>query len=176
MPDLELYQLYGADNARVDIEEAKNLAQSMPEKVNAMQQELAQQLVAMDASKPYFNPDTKHKIPNKDKVCTPLKSQRNGKTVSVSFKENGSKVVQGYLMVTFNGGSNVEEWFRHDAVLNEDGSLTAELPDGTTHYLFSLIDENGFLVSFPKLDDMSTAKKKKLKFSSYALSAKESKK
>ena len=176
MPDLELYQLYGADNARVDIEEAKNLAQSMPEKVNAMQQELAQQLVAMDASKAYFNPDTKYKIPNKDKVCTPLKSQRNGKTVSVTFKENGSKVVQGYLMVTFNGGSNVEEWFRHDAVVNEDGSLTAELPDGATHYLFSLIDENGFLVSFPKLDDMSTAKKKKVKFSSYALSAKESKK
>jgi len=50
--------------------------------------------------------------------------------------------------------------------------LTAELPEGTTHYLFNLIDENNFLLSYPELDDTDTARKKKRKFSSYAISVK----
>jgi hypothetical protein len=125
----------------------------------------------MDASWSYFNPHTKYPLPNKDKVCTPLKAQRKGDNVSLSFKENGSKVVQAYLMVTLNGGENYEEWFRFDAVVNDGGSLTAELPEGATHYLFNLIDENGFMVSYPQVDDMGLVRKKKVKFSSYALSA-----
>ena len=175
LPELELYRLYGDGNARVDIEEANNLAMTMPEMAQAMKQQLLQELDAMDASWSYFNPHTKYPLPNKDKVCTPLKAQRKGETVSLSFKENGSKVVQGYFMVTLNGGENYEEWFRYKAVVNEDGSLTAELPVGATHYLFNLIDEHGFMVSYPQVDDMGMVKKKKVKFSSYALNALEGK-
>jgi arylsulfatase A-like enzyme len=55
-PELELYRLYGDGNARVDIEEAKNLATTMPEKAQAMKKQLVKELEAMDASLPYFNP------------------------------------------------------------------------------------------------------------------------
>jgi len=171
--ELELYKLYGAGDARMDIEEAKNLAASMPEKAQAMKRQLFAELSAMDASLPYLNPKTTLWLPNKEKVCTPIKAARDGNTVSVSFKENGAKVVKGYLMVTMNGGDQrYEEWARKEAVLNGDGTLSAELPEGTTHYLFNLIDENNFLVSYPELDDMSTARKKKKKFSAYAISVK----
>ena len=65
-----------------------------------------------------------------------------------------------------------EEWFRKEATLHGNGTLTAELPEGTTHYLFNLIDENNFLVSYPELDDMNTVRKKKKKVSSYAIGVK----
>ena len=71
---------------------------------------------------------------------------------------------------TLQLGCLVEEWFRKEAVVNGDGTLSAELPSGTTHYLFNLIDENNFLVTYPEIDDMSTARKKKKKASSYAIS------
>jgi len=172
-PELELYRLYGDGNARVDIEEAKNLAAAMPEKAQAMKQILVKELDAMDASLPYFNPRTTVPLPNKDQVCTPLKADRNGNDVSLSFKENGSDVVKGYLMYTLNGGQQYEEWFRLEAAVNADGTVTAALPKGTTHYLFNLIDENNFMVSYPQVDDMFTVRKKKVKFSSYALSVQE---
>ena len=172
-PELELYQLYGDGGARADIEEAKNLAVAMPEKAQAMKATLFAELAAMDASLPYLNPNTPLWLPNQEKVCTPLKATRDGNTVSVSFQENGAKVVKGYLMVTMNGGdARYEEWFRKEATLHGNGTLTAELPEGTTHYLFNLIDENNFLVSYPEIDDMNTARKKKRKCSSYAIGVK----
>ena len=170
-PELELYQLYGAGDVRADIEEANNLAASMPEKAQAMKTALFAELEALDASLPYLNPKTDLWLSNKDKVCTPLKAALDGNKVSVSYRENGAKVVKGYLMVTMNGGDQkYEEWFRKEAVVHGDGTLSAQLPEGTTHYLFNLIDENNFLVSYPELDDMSTARKKKKKASSYAIS------
>ena len=172
-PELELYQLYGDGGARADIEEAKNLATAMPEKSQAMRAALFAELAAMDASLPYLNPNTPLWLPNQEKVCTPLKATRDGSIVSVSFQENGAKVVKGYLIVTMNGGDErYEEWFRKEAILHADGTLTAEVPEGTTHYLFNLIDENNFLLSYPELDDTDTARKKKRKFSSYAISVK----
>lgn len=169
-PELELYQLYGPGNKRSGIEEAKNLAALMPEKAQAMKQELFAELESMDASLPYLNPRTSQNLLHKEKVCTPLKTSRQGNTVTLSFQENGAKVVKGYLMVTKNGGDKrYEEWFRHEATLNGDGSLSAELPEGSTHYLFTLVDENNFLVTYPELDDMRTARKKGKNYSSYAI-------
>ena len=172
-PELELYQLYTDGDTRADIEEAKNLATSMPEKAESMRKELFNELEKFDASFPYLNSTTDLWLPKKELVCTPLKAERNGNTVSVSFKENGAKVTKGYLMITMNGHvGRLEEWFRIDAVVNSDGTLSAQLPEGTTHYLFNLIDENNFLVTYPKLDDMSTAKQLKKRASNYAIIAK----
>jgi len=171
LPELELYRLYDG-TSRIDIEEARNLVSTQPERVQAMKAKLFTELDAMGASRPYLNPKARLWVPNKENVCTPLKAQRDGHTVSLSFKENGARVIKGYLMVTDNGGEKSEEWFRKKAVVTADGTLSAELPEGTTHYLFTLIDENNFLVTYPELDDMGAVRKKKKPFSSYAIGVK----
>jgi arylsulfatase A-like enzyme len=172
-PELELYQLYDEQGQRVDIEEANNLADQMPEKLESMRQQLVAELESMDASLPYLNPLTSRDLVGKDKVCVPQKAEREGRVVSVSYTENGAKVIGGSLMYTLNGGEGYEEWYRSSAELSGDGKLVAELPEGATHYLFNLIDANGFLVSYPQVDFYSTVRTKKLKFSSFALSAAE---
>ena len=43
------------------------------------------------------------------------------------------------------------------------------LPKGTTHYVINLIDENNFLVSYPKMKDGREMKKSKEKHSDGAL-------
>jgi arylsulfatase A-like enzyme len=171
--ELELYRLYRDGITRVDIEESKNLSTAMPEQAQAMKKMLVKELDAMGASAPYFNPRSTLSLPNKDQVCSPLKAERSGNEVTLSFKENGAKVVQCYLMYTLNGGQNNEEWFRLEAAVNADGTVTATLAKGTTHYLFNLVDEHSFMVSYPQVDDMSTVRKKKVTFSSYALSVQE---
>ena len=159
-PELELYRLHDEEGARVDFEEAKNIADSMPEKAQAMKAELMTALDAMHASRPYLNPRCREALPNKGKVCTPVKAERGGNRVSVSFKENGAKVVKGYLYYTTNSGEKSEEWFREEAGLSE-GRLSAELPEGTTDHLFGLVDENNFLVTYPEIEMKAKAKKRR---------------
>jgi ribulose-5-phosphate 4-epimerase/fuculose-1-phosphate aldolase len=59
-PELELYRLYrseGGKQLRGDIEEAKNLADAMPEKTAALNRKLTEVLTEMKASYPYNNPN-----------------------------------------------------------------------------------------------------------------------
>ncbi len=150
----ELYRLYDSTHSqqrRVDIEESNNLAQSMPEKTEEMFVTLSDILTEMNASYPRYNPNCAGKLPHKHKVPRVVSHQRRGATVDVSVKDNGAKVVQADLIYTLNGGERYEEWFRAPARVNADGSVTAELPTGTTHYVINLIDENNFLVSYPEL-------------------------
>ena len=146
-PELELFQLYkteGKMQSRVDIEEAKNLASKMPEETRAMNRELTRRLTEMNASYPSYNPDCDADLPGKKTVCTVLAHQKNGDMVQFTYRENGAKVVRADLLYTLNGGDRYEEWFREPAILNADTMVSAELPEGTTHYLINLIDENNF--------------------------------
>jgi len=179
-PEFELYQLHGdsskqakggrkelfrrmeAMEQRVDIEEANNLAEKLPERVQSMSKELFHRLDSMKASYPYFNPHFKRPLPNKEKVCKPLSNGRKGDQVWARFEERGAKVSKGQLIYTLNGGQRSEEWFRAPAKV-EKGRLVATLPKGATHYLFNLIDENNFLVSYPDVIDMLGAGKTKPK-------------
>jgi arylsulfatase A-like enzyme len=152
-PELELYELYKtypAQSVRGDIEEARNLAETLPEKAEQMRAQLFRELNRMHASLPYFNPRCKHAIANKEKVCTVGTHGKEGPQVWLNYEEHGAKVVQGQLAYTMNGGHRYEEWFITPARL-EDGKLVANLPKGTTHYVFNLIDEHRFLVSYPEL-------------------------
>ena len=160
---LELYQLNAdgpANSKRVDIEEAKNLAQKRPEKAEELKNELYTRLKAMNASFPYLNPNFQGKLPRKESVCKPAEHGRDGATVWASFKENGAKVTQAQLAYTLNGGTPVEEWYVIPARIDGD-RVIAELPEGTTHYVFNFIDEHNFLVSYPKVADMVSAEKRK---------------
>jgi len=152
-PELELFRLYeteGRSQKRKDIEEAVNLAGEMPEKVSAMNARLTQMLTEMDASYPYYNPGNKD-LPGQATVCTVRSHKVKGKSVEFTFKEGGAKVVRADLIYTLNGGEKYEEWFRAPATLVNRTTASAKLPKGTTHYFLNLVDENQFLVSYPKV-------------------------
>ena len=164
-PEYELYELqknYPKNPNRADIEEKKNLANKMPEKVKEMSLELFRRLDAMKASYPYQNPNYKHALPGKDEVCKPLENGRKGNAVWAIFEEHGARVTTGQLLYTLNGGEKSEEWYRAPAKV-KGNRLEAELPKGATHYVFNLIDENNFLVSYPQMVDMLTAGSRKPK-------------
>lgn len=165
-PGLELYQLYSSESGkavRVDIEEAKNLAESLPEKAAALNAQLTEVLTEMKASYPYLNP-TIQRTPKWDEAPTVLTSKQTDDSVAFTYRENGAKVARANLIYTSNGGDRNEEWFRAPAELAADGQVRAKLPEGTTHYFINLIDANNFLVSFPVIDEQARVKSK----SSYA--------
>ncbi|MGB2429563.1 MAG: sulfatase [Akkermansiaceae bacterium] len=153
----ELYELYGENGERVDIEEAKNLATEMPEKTKELDDKLTAILTEMKASYPYYNPNCKSPLPHKDKVCKVTSHERDGEVVRVEFKEKGAKVVRANLLYTLNGGEKSEEWYRTPAEL-AGNVATATLPEGTTHYVINLIDENQFLRSYPEFQRPKTGK------------------
>ncbi|MFK7911720.1 MAG: sulfatase, partial [Akkermansiaceae bacterium] len=141
----ELYRLYDSSKGlgtRVDIEEAKNLAAAMPEKVKEMATLLHESLTEMKASMPYYNPYFGGKLPHKEKAPIALKASQSANTAKLSYKENGAKVVRADLIYTLNGGHKYEEWFRQQASIDKSGKVViAELPKDTTHYFINLIDE-----------------------------------
>ncbi|MGB7323489.1 MAG: sulfatase-like hydrolase/transferase [Rubripirellula sp.] len=154
-PELELFQLYETKDGkqqRVDIEEAKNLASAMPEKTATMSQELAKRLTEMNASYPYYNPNCDGDLPGKDAVCTVVSHAKDGDRVTFTYQENGAKVVRADLLYTLNGGQRYEEWFRKPANLLAGMKVSAELPEGTTHFVLNLVDENQFLRSYPEIN------------------------
>ena len=166
-PGLELYQLYDdSTGKRIDIEEAKNLAAKMPEKVSHLDSLLSEKLTTMQASPPFLNPDFKPSLPNSEKVCLITDQGRDENLVWVKFSENGAKVIKAQLIYTDNGGEKYEEWYRSPAKLVAGHKAEAELPKGTTHYVWNLIDENHFLVSHPQ---MRTEKESKEPYSKQAI-------
>ena len=155
VPELELYRLYETKDGkqvRVDIEESKNLSTSMSDKARAMNAELTERLTEMKASYPYFNPHCKHPLANKETVPSVLSLKQTGDVVEFNYQENGEKVQRAQLIYTINGGEFQEEWFRTPAKLLSESKITATLPEGTTHYVINLIDENNFLVSYPDVE------------------------
>ncbi len=171
-PELELYRLYqtaDGKQTRVDIEESNNLAVSMPEKAQQMNARLTEILTEMQASYPYYNPSFRNALPNKESVCKALKHEQKGTTVEVAYEEHGAKVTRANLLYTLNGGKKSEEWFRIPASLLPGMKASAELPEGTTHYVINLIDENNFLVSHPDVPGQSTMGKDKVKYSTVAI-------
>ena len=147
---LELYRMYEDGEKRVDIEEMKNLVELMPEKAAEMDQLLLDRLQEMNASLPFNNPACSFDIPYKKGVCNALEDGKKGSKVWVKFQEQGNKVTSAYLLYTFNGGDQYEEWNRMDAKVKND-SIIATLPIGTSHYLFNLVDEHQFMVCYPHM-------------------------
>lgn len=151
---LELYRLYKTESGRqvrVDIEEAHNLADTEPEKARKMNARLTELLEQMHASYPYNNPAFRGAGGQGKRVPTVTSHKQEGRHVQFTFREHGAKVVRADLIYSRNGNAQYEEWFRAPAKLTSDGTVTVELPEGTTHYVMNLIDENNFLVSYPDM-------------------------
>jgi len=154
----ELYRLYDSTSGttnRIDIEESQNLSEVMPEKTMAMYQQLRSSLSEMNASVPHYNPRANSDLNGKDEVPEVVSHQLSENEVELTFREKGSRVIRADLIYTLNGGQRYEEWFRRPAQISE-GRIVAKLPDGTTHYVVNLIDENNFLVSYPELNTKNT--------------------
>ena len=145
---LELYQLYENGSKRVDIEEANNLVTTMPEKAKEMNRLLEQRLEKLNAKFPFLNPNAKNAIATKSEIPTMVDHGLNGKEAWVKYKNNGAKVVKAELIYTTNGGILGEIWFPIDMKQGDD-KVYVNLPEGTTHYVFNLVDENNFLISYP---------------------------
>ena len=153
---LELYRLVDTKDgksARLDIEEAKNLAREMPEKVTELNARLTDILTEMKASYPYWNPDYKNKLPNKEKVPAITGHKVAGQTVEATYQENGARVVRADAIYTTKESPG--EWFR---VIGEvdNGTAKLTLPPEATQTFINLIDENNFMVSYPKASDTKT--------------------
>jgi len=175
----ELYKLYDSSKPQIeslDIGESNNIAESHPDKVKELSTLLQEQLSSMQASLPYYNPNSSAQLPNKEKIPTVVNEthevSKEKQTVTIQYKENGAKVTEAHLLYTLNGGDKHEEWFKASMMLDgEATSASAELPEGTTHYVFNLIDENSFLVSHPGIENAQDRGDKQP--SSYALKNKE---
>ncbi|MDO6736312.1 sulfatase [Wenyingzhuangia sp. 2_MG-2023] len=172
--EFELYRLYDSTQGtmnRLDIEEANNLATIDPKRTAEMNAQLTAMLTEMNASYPSYNPNYKGNIEHKETVPTVISETKKKKKVTFMYRENGAKVVKANLIYTTNGGNKYEEWFKTDAKIHADATVTAILPKGTTHYIINLIDENNFLVSYPEMPAIRDLRKEKKKYSGFALSA-----
>ncbi len=171
--ELELYQLYEQENGkqvRVDIEEAKNLVAANPELARKLDQKLSDELRAMKASFPYYNPQARTVGPEKNKVPKVLSHRFEKNTLRFAFEERGAQVVRADLIYTRNGGDRYEEWFRVVGPENPKKEIIFDRPEGSTHFFLNLIDENNFLVGYPECPDYAALNKTKEKFAKYALS------
>ncbi len=171
---LELYQLYQTENnkvTRVDIEEANNLAEVDPDRTQIMAQKLTESLAAMNASYPYNNPAFRNVGPEGELIPMAKSHQQLGETVRFTYEQNGSKVVHAQIIYTLNGNDRNEEWFRRPASIIGDGVISAKLPEGTTHYVLNLIDENNFLISYPDMPAENERSKTQEKYATYAIPA-----
>jgi arylsulfatase A-like enzyme len=157
-PPLELYQLYGTDGKRIDLEESKNLAAKRPEKATEMNRLLQLRLDEMQADYPYKNPYYRKLPPSAQQAPRAKATGQSASQVWMTYQEKGNSLVKAYLMYTTNGGQKAEEWSRMDATFKGD-KVSASLPEGTTHYIFNLIDDQNFLVSYPRMGQVSDFKR-----------------
>ena len=169
---LELYRLYRTEKGkqvRVDLEEAHNLANEQPDRARQMDGQLSEILEAMNASYPYFNPAFRGFARERQRVPVVTSHEQREQQVSIRFEERGAQVTRANLIYSRNGNARHEEWFRMPAQLNGDGTVTALLPRGTTHYIINLVDENNFLVSYPDVPGGNHFNKTREKFAKYAI-------
>ena len=153
--EFELYRLYETlegNSKRVDIEEANNLAGSMPDKTRELAGKLKAILTQMNTTYPTYNPSSVANLPDAKTVPSVDSYVLKGNTVEFSVKENGSKLVRADLIYTTNGGNRDEEWLRSEANIDSPGIVVAKLPEGTTHFYLNLIDEKNFLVCYPAIE------------------------
>jgi len=153
--EVQLYRLYDPDGSPSDLSEQTNLANSHPEKRDAMLRELKAWLKANHAILPYKNAHLAGaKLAGSDQVPAVVHTSTQDEvlTVQVETGPGKAKIVEALLFYTTNGSSelrdnkNYEEWFIAPATLHADGA-DAVAPPGMTHGIFYLRDANGFVVN-----------------------------
>ncbi len=155
-PQIQLYKLYNEDGSPGDLGESNNLADSHPEKRDALLGELQAWLDKYDAALPYRNADTPGRgLPHNDKVPGVVSRHSEGDRIEVRVETGTDKarIVDARLVYTTNGSdllrehSGYEEWFEAPAEIESESVISAKAPAGMTHGVLYLRDENGYLVT-----------------------------
>jgi len=163
-----LYKLYNDDGSRNDIEEAVDLYDIEPTKVEELASELTAFIEDYNGDTPFYNPNYSESLPGIDDVPEVVDMGENGSQAWVTYTTDNAQVVEAELYYTLNGdGSNVEEWFRTPAAITSLGRVEAMIPTGTTHYVFGLIDENNFLIHSREMGQISGQSKDSNQLPSY---------
>ncbi|MBT3194283.1 MAG: sulfatase-like hydrolase/transferase, partial [Verrucomicrobia bacterium] len=145
-----LYQLYDTNGIPVDREEVVDLWDTETNVTAALAAELDAWLVDVAANTPFYNPKyTSGTLPNQGLVPVPISNGGTGSVVWVEYETNRAEVIRVDLLYTLEGNSVNQDWFRMPASITVPGRAEATAPEGATHYVFNLIDENNFLVSYP---------------------------
>jgi len=148
----QTYSLYRLANGIADIGETTNLINDpvYSQTASALIDELDTFLEETGAEEVYFNPNGTHgSLQNRDIVPDFISDSYDSETnlATTYFETSGkAQVVEAHLYYTLNGGEQYEEWFKLPMRLG-NGSASVEVPYGTTHYVFSIIDENNYLRS-----------------------------
>mgnify|MGYP006075845167 CR=1 FL=1 len=145
----ELYRLY--ENAkRADLEEKINLADK-PEfaaVVKRLAKHLEESLKKNQAQGPYLNPDYSPKTKPSAVIVESTFNQTDRKA-TLKLDPKGPQVQQAYIIYRKHSrtptNSNHPLGFKLPAVIDASGySISAEVPEEITAYLFILIDKNNF--------------------------------
>jgi len=117
----------------------------------------------LDAGMTNYNPScTKIKMPGAGKFVSVIDQQRTNRRVRLRYQENGAKLLTARVIYSLNGDDRDSEWFPLEAKIipssgKNPAKVEATLPPKTTHYVYNLVDENNFLVTYPKLDPKNLA-------------------
>jgi len=149
----ELYQLYNTDGTNHDIEETTNVINTVNVTiVNELINKLETFLADNGARYPQMNADysgVDFPLENQNNVPSILSTYYDQDvlmaTTSVSTEPGQAAISTAYLLYKEVEGSS-EEWFEIDATVN-GSSITADVPDTAIGIVFTLIDENNFLIT-----------------------------
>ncbi|WP_225035254.1 sulfatase-like hydrolase/transferase [Winogradskyella sp. SM1960] len=152
----ELYQLYNTDGSNYDIEETTNIINTADATVvNELTNKLETFLADNDARFPQWNPDysgSDAPLANQNNVPSIIASSFNQDTgiatTSVTTESGEAAINKAYLLYTEDN----QEWFEIGATVNGN-TITAEVPESAIGIVFTLIDENNFLI---KSEEVST--------------------
>ncbi len=153
------YQLYNDDGSDSDIEEMVDVIDTMPVSLkNEMILKLETLLAENDTRIPHFNPDYNgDPLVNQDIVpsvtSTVYDHDTDVATATLTTNPGDAIIETAYLLYRIEAvDSSEEEWFELPATINGN-VITADVPEVATGIVFTLIDENNFVVI---TDDIST--------------------
>ena len=147
------YKLYNDDGSDNDIEEMFDVIDTMPVALkNEMILKLERLLSENNARLPHFNPDYNGSpaLDNQDivpSVTSTVYDQDTGVATATLTTNAGDAIIEtAYLLYRIEDlDSPEEEWFELPATINGN-VITADVPEVATGAVFTLIDENNFLV------------------------------
>ncbi|WP_179336178.1 sulfatase-like hydrolase/transferase [Winogradskyella costae] len=146
------YQLYNDDGSDSDIEEMVDVIDTMPVSLkNEMILNLETLLAENDTRTPHFNPDYNgDPLVNQDivpSITSTVYDENTGVATATLTTNPGDAIIEtAYLLYRIEEvDTPEEEWFELPATI--DGNvITADVPEVATGVVFTLIDENNFVV------------------------------
>lgn len=167
----EAYQLYSDDGSFQDIEEAKNVINSMPKsEKEEMIAALEKFLKDNNAKFPTWNPDYSEAdgpLPNQDAVPSVSSTSYNQSTniATATIENTSGKAAIRTATLLYKEEGKKEEWFESLTPTTIKGNvITAAVPKSATAVVFNMIDENNFLVLSKKIEvsaEVKVSNKKK---------------